>query len=152
MYLKNLTNYLSKQNKIQVLSLIYSSLSKMVDKKFALIFSIVLSLEPFFLGVSRFLHLSALTAMFMFASFAVLLEHYITKRKDYRYFVFSAILLGLGILTKIDALIVLPINGLCIAFYKFRESISRYKIINLIKNGLLYLIITAGIFYALFPS
>ena len=41
----------------------YSLLSKITNKKLALIFSIMLSLEPFFLGVSKFLHLSGLGGM-----------------------------------------------------------------------------------------
>lgn len=129
-------------------------ISKVVNKKFGIIFAIVLSLEPFFLGTSKFLHLSALTAMFMFTSFLALFYHYYTSRKDNRYFYLSAFLLGLGALTKIDAIIALPVNGLLLLFYEFNKiKIKNWEnIFNIIKRGLIYLLIISATFYFLFPS
>ena len=54
---------------------------KFTNTKFALIFSFLLSLEPFFLGTTRFLHLSGLTAMLMFTSF-LLMFVYISYRRS----------------------------------------------------------------------
>ncbi len=132
----------------------YYLISKLVNKKFGIFFAIVLSLEPFFLGTSKFLHLSALTAMFMFASFLALFYHYHTSRKDKRYFYISSILLGLGALTKIDAVIALPVNALLILFYEFSKNkkINIQTILNTVKVGLLHGLIICFTFYILFPS
>lgn len=129
-------------------------ISKIVNKNFGLIFSIVLSFEPFFLGTSRFLHLSALTAMFMFTSFLTLFYYYQGQDKSKKYFYLSAILLGLGALTKIDAIIALPVNGLLLMYYEFNKlkDKSINDIFRIIKDGLIYLLIVATTFYILFPS
>ena len=128
-------------------------ISKIVNKKFGIIFAIVLSLEPFFLGTSRFLHLSALTAMFMFTSFLALFYYY-SRKKTGKYFYISAILLGLGALTKIDAIIALPVNGILLLYYEFTNlKVTKLEnIFKIIKQGLVYLLVIAVTFYILFPS
>lgn len=72
--------------------------------KYAFLFATFLSLEPFFLGISRFLHLSALTSMFGFASFLCLVAFRKLKQKKPLFFL-SSILLGLSILTKVDGIV-----------------------------------------------
>ena len=132
----------------------YYLISKLVNKKLGIFFAIVLSLEPFFLGTSKFLHLSALTAMFMFTSFLALFYHYHTSRKDNKYFYISSILLGLGALTKIDAVIALPVNALIIMFYEFNKTkiVNIKTTLNIVKAGLLHVLIICFTFYILFPS
>ena len=132
----------------------YYLISKLVNKRFGIFFAIVLSLEPFFLGTSRFLHLSALTAMFMFASFLALFYHYHTSRKDKKYFYISSILLGLGALTKVDAVIALPVNALIIIFYEFNRAkiLNTQTILNILRAGFLHTFIICFTFYILFPS
>jgi len=124
-------------------------LSRIINEKFAYIFAVILSLEPFFLGVSRFLHLSALTSMFAFTSFLYLYYFYHTKKKDKKYFYISAILLGFGLLTKVTAVITgLSITLLILYF----ELIQNRNIKKTVKNGFVYGLITFLTFYMFFPS
>jgi len=123
---------------------------RLYDTKLAIIFAIMLSLEPFFLGVSRFLHLSALTAMFMFTSFLMLYYSLEKKGKhSKKLFYLSSIILGLGILTKIDALIAAPVNAILILYYGLSE---KTKIKTLLTKSTFYFFLTFLTFYALFPA
>ncbi len=82
-------------------------LQRLINWRFAFLFALTLSLEPFFLGVSRFLHLTGLSTMFGFTSALALI--YFLKTKKLKHVVLSAILLALGISTKVSILINLPI-------------------------------------------
>ncbi len=131
-------------------------MSKITGNTFAIIFTIFLSLEPFFLGVSKFLHLSGLGGMFSFASFLSLYYHYYLRQQNEAkagnyYFYLSAIFIGLGILTKIDSGIGMLMNVIFAAFQEFRISGNKIRlksILGLIKYGLIATIV----FVALFPS
>ena len=176
-------NHFSKLNFVAIFPLVfiisllgtfmYYMLSKIINTRYALIFAIVLSLEPFFLGVSRFLHLSALTSMFMFTSFLCVYYYYFKEKTNKWLLYISSVLLGLGVLTKIDAIIALPVIFTVILMYEFlllaKPNFSSFKIksnfkdyIKVIfsKNYLLNTFTTLFIyglllfmtFYLLFPS
>ncbi len=125
-------------------------ISKIINIKFALIFSLALSFEPFFLGISKFLHLSALGGMLSFTSF-LCIYYYYNKQKTNSWFYLSAILISLGILTKIDSAIGLVIN---LSFIFYSELISsswkfhKQVFYRLIK----YLLVSFATFYFLFPA
>lgn len=145
-------NFASKFPLVTLISIsgvfIYYYLRKVTNSTFAVIFSVILSLEPFFLGVSRFFHLSALTSILAFLSFTSLYYHY-QSTKGYKHFVVSAIALGLGSLTKIDALIAAPVLGSMILFYEYRQS---KNLLQPLRNGLLYAGICIATFWILFPA
>ena len=128
------------------------------NRKLAYLFAILLSLEPYFLGVSRYLHLTALSTMFSFASFLSLIYYFYPHNKKQKlHLVLSAILMGLGILTKIDSVIIGGFNGIAIisfTVYYGLNSNSKYKTIlfETVKLASIYLFITVLTFYLLFPS
>jgi hypothetical protein len=128
--------------------LMFFYMKNIVNTRFALIFALVLSLEPFFLGVSKFLHLSALTSMFMFASFLTLYYYYFKDSKSKFLFYLSAVLLGLGILTKIDAAIVGPVNISLIFLNEYRKLHIKKVILNIF----IYSLTIGFVFYILFPA
>ncbi len=74
-------------------------ISEVTNTGFAFLATLILAWEPFFLGISRYLHVDALTGMF---SFAVLVASYayLRKRKDL-YLVLAGVFLGFSVLTKI---------------------------------------------------
>lgn len=129
-------------------TLAFFYIKNIINARFAMIFSILLSLEPFFLGISKFLHLTALTSMFMFLSFLSLYYYYFKGSKNKSMFYFSSILLGLGVLTKIDAAIAEPVNIALVFFSQYR-NVSVKKIIGDIT---LYILISSLVFYILFPA
>jgi hypothetical protein len=129
-------------------TLIFFYLKNILNTKFAIIFIVILSLEPFFLGISKFFHLSALTSMFMFASFLTLYYYYFKESKNRFLFYFSAILLALGTLTKIDAVISAPVNIALIFISEYKKVSVKTLILNLFLYGL----VVCTAFYVLFPA
>ena len=131
---------------ISLLGLInYLVLKRLVGKPYALIFVVLLSVEPFFLGISRFLHLTALSTMFGFTSllFAVLA----TKVRQKKYLVIAGIMLGLGVATKISVIIFLPI----IALYLLAEFIRFRKIKFILISSLLFVLTMVVTFVVVSP-
>jgi len=126
------------------------------NKTLAYIFAVLLSLEPYFLGVSRYLHLTALATMFAFTSVIALVYYILNYRKAKYSLIISAILLGLGILTKIDVLITGAFNALLFAgglFLTLKNTQSIKNIlVHIFKYGLLYFAIVIITFYLFFPS
>jgi hypothetical protein len=123
-------------------------LLNLFGKKTAILFAVFLSLEPFFLGVTKFLHLSGLNAILMFTSFLVLIYYY-KFSKSQRWFYFSSIIIAIALLTKIDAAIALIINLAVLCYYELRDVKS---LKNLLKRGFSYVLLSFIIFYVLYPA
>lgn len=131
----------------------YFVLKKVTTSIYALIFSVLLSLEPFFLGVSRYLHLSALTSMFMFSSFLTLYL-YIFEKKRWQ-FVLSAGLLGFAVLTKVNGVMVAFPNAFLLFYSCFRSlddvsNLEKWK--DFVVRGIFYTVISIFVFVAFWPA
>lgn len=82
-----------------------------IPKAYVALFTVLLSVEPFFLGISKFLHVTALETVLVFALFMSV--YFITQDiKNKKIWILAGIFLGLGILTKISAIIALPFSAL----------------------------------------
>ena len=152
-------------------ALCFHLIRRFTNTKFALIFTLLLSLEPFFLGTTRFLHLSGLTSMLMFTSFLLMYTHLHVSRhsklimenpkskKSLRfgalnfvgilsfgfwtfhkwvrrcvcsgaiYFVLSAVLLGLAVLTKMDGAIA-GVASIVLLFFNIFYSFNPPKALS----------------------
>jgi len=133
-------------------TIVFYFIRKYTDTRFALIFAFLFSLEPFFLGISRFLHLSALTAMLMFTSFILMYAY--TRERHRFYFIFSATLSGLAVLTKMDGVLGAVISLLLLGGASFRsrsdlKNLRTWKAYAL--ESLTYAAIAILIFFALWP-
>lgn len=132
------------------------------DKTFPWIFVLLLSLEPFFLGISRFLHVTTLTVMFSFVSFLLMLvwlEGFTGKAKPtHRYFILSSICLGLAALTRVDGVLAGIANSVVILVWllKHQSSWSLKKVLVTFRDWLFFSAAHAAIgfltFCALFPA
>ncbi len=93
--------------------LTYSSvlISRIIKtKKYVLIFAILLSLEPFYLGINRFYHLTGLESAFVFSA-VISIYYYVygeTEKHQLKYLILGGIFSGLAFLTKSSGLIVIP--------------------------------------------
>ena len=90
-----------------IFAITFLVLWKMIDYKFAFIFSLIFTLEPFVLGMRRLYHLDYLMTILVFLSFLFLIY---ANYKSYKWwlFVLSGLFFALGVLTKSSAVIVLP--------------------------------------------
>lgn len=115
-------------------------------------FLIVTSLEPFYLGVSRFYHLSGLESALSFLSILCAYTYYLSQKKKHLFF--SGLSLGLAFLTKTSALIVLPFIFFIIllpAIQKlFKKNLEHFK--EGFISILIFLIIFIFTVYAFFPA
>ena len=140
------------------------ALEKIFNRRTALFFAVFLSLEPHFLGTSRFLHLSALTAALMFAAFMSLTLYGEAKKRGY--LVLSAALLSLAALTKTNGMTVAPLLALMLWGISFKRGggkigggkgkprliFDRQSWRRFLIDGSLFLAVFVLIFFALFPS
>lgn len=91
-----IVSFLSKFPLVTVISFLLSFASSLLfklnfSKKFILIFALLLSLEPFYLGINRFYQLSGLESAFIFASSVSLV--YFLKKHNLKYLIISSIFL-----------------------------------------------------------
>jgi hypothetical protein len=104
-------------------------------ERVALLGAILLALEPFYVALSRVLHLDALVTSFMalsILSLAICLQ----GARFSPLLVFSGIAAGLGVATKVSALFILPFAGLmALAVYladaKGRRAVQWRKVLHL---------------------
>lgn len=131
----------------------YFVLKKVTNSFYAFIFSILLSFEPFFLGVSRYLHVSVLTSMFMFSSFLTLYLYVFEKKR--RQSVLSSVFLGFAVLTKVNGAMVAFPNAVllfCSCFGSFEEIKNFTKWKSFLTRSLVYTGISVFVFFAFWPA
>ena len=82
---------------------VYIVTLRLFSRKVALWTLFILSIEPFYIGISQWMHVDGTLTAFMTMS-ALLALYSVIEKKSYRYFVLSGILGGLALLTKTQAL------------------------------------------------
>ncbi len=119
------------------------------SKLYAIIFASTLSLEPFFLGISRQLHLTGLETSFIFLS--IISAFYARKSNKRKFLILAGISLGLGILTKISSTVAIPFLLILFTPYNFKNGIiftlKKYLTTIFILFGSSFLVI-----FILFPA
>lgn len=122
-------------------ALIYGLLKDIIDSRYALLGIVLLTFEPFYLGLTRVIHLEGLMATLMVVS-ALYLYKYKTnvKNKD---LILSAFFAGLAFLTKSTAIFMVPFAGLCLLLW--------YKK-GFIKPGLFWILGFVATFFVIWPA
>lgn len=119
------------------------AINRLFGYRVALIYGIILSIEPYFIGINRWFHLTSLEVMFSINSLLFLLLYF--KQSKKMFLVLSALFCGLGVLTKMTVIITAFFNAsvLVVRIIKKREKLSVL---------LLYVLAALSTFYALFPA
>lgn len=128
-----------------LVAFIYLSLTTLTNRTFALIASLLVLVDVYFLGQSRVVQMDALQTSFIIGSLFTALLYQQTKRKIF--FVTTAILFALNIMTKIYGLCLLPILWIILCWSDLITLISQ-KSLNSLKQMMvktLFLILTLGI-------
>ena len=94
-----------------VLVSVYRVLNKLFGKKYAFLATALVSLEPFYVALTRVVHLEGLMTSFMLASY-VWFYYFLTDTTQRKRLYISGIFTGLAILTKTSSLFLLPFMGL----------------------------------------
>lgn len=93
------------------LVIVFNLLKTMFGGQYALIYFVLLSLEPFYLGLSRVIHLEGLMTTFMLASFLYVYMYTFEDRRK-RNLIFSAFFASLAVLTKTASIFLIPFTYL----------------------------------------
>lgn len=93
-----------------VVALIFSVLRRLFGMRYAILAVALFSLEPFYIALSREIHLEGLMTTFMAASFVYLFAY--TAENSRRDLYLSGVFAALAVLTKSSALFLLPFAGL----------------------------------------
>jgi len=111
--------------------------------KTAVAFGFLISLEPYFIGINRWFHLSSMEAFFSITSLLLLLL-FLRKKKLY-YLLLSGFFAGLGLLTKMTVFISVAFSILLI-IYNIYVKRSGFK------TFFVYVISVAVTFFLFFPA
>jgi len=135
-----------------VLSTVFYVLRNILGLKYALVSVFFLCFEPFYLALTRVIHLEGLVSTFMLAS-AVWLYYYFLNSKNYKRLVVSGLFAGFAILTKTSAVFLLPFCILSSLLFVFRnEKDIKKRIILFLKVFFLWLFILLITFFVFWPA
>jgi 4-amino-4-deoxy-L-arabinose transferase-like glycosyltransferase len=129
----------------------------------AVIGYLLIAFDPFFLGLTRILHLDGLMSSLMLLSILAFLNYLQTylhngnDRKRWIYILISGVAAGLSWLTKSPALFLVPFIGLVdLVFLVFqwyqRRKISRTDFWELTLASIVWVVIGCSVFILLFPA
>ncbi|MBW6441651.1 glycosyltransferase family 39 protein [Patescibacteria group bacterium] len=147
-------------------SLIFYVLKNIINLKFAFLSVLLLTLEPFYLGLTRVFHLEGLVSTFILAS--ILWSYYfLLNTSNKKRLAVSGFFAGLAFLTKTSALFLIPFYGLSLLTHIFRNGkyFSNRKnnfkapfkiLINILKDFSIlffpWLLVSVITFSALWPA
>lgn len=112
---------------------IFYALRNMFGFKYSLISIFILTLEPFYLGLSRMFHLEGLVSNFMLSS-VIWLYYFFQDKKNNKRLVVSAVFAGFSFLTKTSSVFLIPFCGLTSFIFVF-SGIKYKNIKELFEKG-----------------
>lgn len=115
-----------------------------INKFYLILFSSLLSISPFFLGISRFLHVTALETVFVF-TFYTLYFYCLKTKVPKKFYILLGLVLALGLLSKISTVIVLPFVFLITLLFTITKKNKINYLFN--KSLILSLIVIIGIIW-----
>ena len=140
------TNLFSKLGLIIVIFAIVLLQVKLIssiwNRNISLLYFFILAVEPYFIGINRWFHLTSLEVVLSFTSILLLLLW--LKNKNKSAFIFSAIFIALGVLTKVTTMVL----GVVLLVILIKSYLNNKKISYFLYYFLIYL----GTIFLLFPA
>jgi len=125
-------------------------ISKLFDKSTALIYSFLIALEPYLVGINRWFHLTSLEVFLIFTSLLALLVW--KKERNKKTLIFSSILFGLAVLTKTSALILFPVLMFVVLRSPARHRTTKKDDAGGLFFGGIFILVSFLTFFILFPA
>lgn len=132
-----------------LLVLIFYVLKKLISLKYAAIAVILLSLEPFYVALTRVVHLEGLQATFMLASF-MCLYMFVSREGSKKWLFGSSALAAFAVLTKTPAVFLVPFAGLVLFGCKYWDSKNFFRSLTWAFSNFLMWLASAALFFVLF--
>lgn len=105
-----------------IAAFIFHPLKELFGKKYAFITMLLLIFEPFYIALTRVMHLEGIMSTLMIASF-VWLYFYFRRHKS-RYLILSAVFAAAAFLTKTSAIFLVPFSALVIFIENMVEKMN----------------------------
>jgi hypothetical protein len=118
--------------------------------KISLIFTFLMAIEIYLVGLDRWFHLTSLEAYTAFTAFLMLLLWH--KTKKIKWLLFSGLFLGWSILSKVTSLSLVPIFSLFIFSFVFDKSALKTSLFLFVKYLGVFGIVTALVCVLFFPA
>jgi len=132
---------------------LYALLKRLFDHRTALLATALVALDPFYLALSRVLHLDALLTTFMTLSIVSLLVYHREDRRK-RYLISSAVAGGLAVATKSPAMFLFPwtVLYLGVAAWRGAPDRRRQRIFAAFRAMILWGGVAVGVVVVLWPA
>lgn len=135
-----------------VLAFVYYVLQKLFGTKYALIAILLISLEPFYVALTRVVHLEGLMTSFMIASF-VWFYYFLTDSNKKKRLYLSGVFTGLAVLTKTSALFMLPFMGLVALTWYLQDGKKLFDaLVNSLKLYWKWILVAVLTFFFVWPA
>ena len=133
------------------LALSYHFLKKLIGRRWAFFWFILLLVEPYFVALTRVLHTDGMVAALSFAAVITLYQYLFGKGCDRRLLYLSGATAGLAFLTKSNALFLVLFSGLMfLAKWNFGRRRLGFK--RIFRDGLGWSAAAFLVFFLLWPS
>jgi hypothetical protein len=138
------------------LSLFYVLLRRLFSKRIALVSTLLVTLSPFHIALSRVLHHDALTATFMALSSLAMIGYWLRNWRWY-WLIISAVFAGLSFLSKSVGFFMMPyaaVLGLLALYYRQQDEHRSgwSELWQLVREGTLWVLVAWLTFVAFFPA
>ncbi len=128
------------------------ALRKQFSPKYAVVFALLVIFEPFFVALTRVIHLEGLMSIFMLTSF-IWLYWYLSDTTVKKRLVLSAFFSGLAILTKTAALFMLPFTFALLFMLLYRNEKVILKVLKTsVKHFLSWVVVCVLTCFLLWPA
>lgn len=118
------------------------------DKNVAVFYVFVSAIEPYFIGINRWYHLTALEVSLSFCAFLALVLWSVSGKKSYIFK--SGIFFGLALLTKFSSVFLLPVLIVLYLFTVYKKPAKDKTFYP--KLALTFALTSAITFFILFPA
>ncbi len=136
-----------------ILVALYLLVRRLLGRPYALVGALFLLLDPYYLGLSRVLHIDALTAGLMLIAIvsALLYVRSLGAKPARRYLILSGVAAGLAAVTKSYGVLVTPLVGLYLLAAWLRRP-SAWGVRALLRDGALWGLCAVAAFVACWPA
>lgn len=124
--------------------LLFFNLTKIFSPIKSFLILLIVSTEPFLLGLTTTLHLDGLLSLFLINSLVYFYLYLILSRKNYLYF--SGLVFGLALLTKTTSLLFLPIFAVVYLYYK------RFNLSIVVPDAVKFILIVVATYFIVWPA
>jgi hypothetical protein len=123
-------------------------ITELFDRPIALLYVLLIAIEPYMIGINRWYHLTSLEVFLTFTAFLTFLTW--ADLRIRKYIGLSGVLFGLAVLTKFSSLVSLPVflGIFLITLAKDKQRI----VLNYLVEGLVFGAMTVLMFVIFFPA